>query len=194
MTTSAGSRRELALAAVLCLAGAGLAVFAGGQSWASVHVVDSVVASRSVTGTELTGAATALGWAGLAGLAALFAVGGRVRAGLGALLALFGVGLVYVSATSTGHEHALSVAADKSQSILMAGPISVDTTGWPVVSLLGGVLLIAAGLLTAVRGARWPGMSSRYERSPERPVERSGAPDSAGMWKALDRGEDPTRE
>lgn len=195
MSASAGPRRELATAALLCLAGAGLAVFAGGQAWASVHAVDSVVTSRSVTGTELAGAATALGWAGLAGVAALFAVSGRVRSGLGALLALLGAGLVYLAATATGHEHVLSVAAAKSQSVLMAGPVSVDTTGWPLVSVAGGVLLVAAGLLTAVRGAGWPGMSSRYSRSATseagKPKAEAG---SAAMWKALDRGEDPTGE
>lgn len=202
MSASPGSRRELAWAALLCLAGAGLAVFAGGQAWASVHAVDSVVTARSVTGTELSGAATALGWAGLAGVAALFAVGGRARSGLGALLALLGAGLVYLAATATGHEHVVTVAAAKSQSILMAGPVSVDTTGWPIVSVAGGVLLLAAGLLTAVRGARWPGMSSRYTRSPSVP-ETGNAPEAgkpkarsepAAMWKALDRGEDPTGE
>jgi uncharacterized membrane protein (TIGR02234 family) len=184
------ARRELLTAALLCLVGAGLALFASGQSWATAHAVDSVLTRKSVTGGELTGAATALGWAGLAGLLALFAVGGRVRAGLGVLLALFGVGLVYVSATSTGHEHVLSVAADKSQSIQMAGLVAIDTTAWPIVSVIGGVLLAAGGLLVAIRGARWPGMSSRYERSA---TKKQVEPDDAvGMWKALDRGEDPT--
>jgi uncharacterized membrane protein (TIGR02234 family) len=72
--------------------------------------------------------------------------------------------------------------------------------------LAGGVLLVAAGVLTVSRGSRWPGMSARYDRA-RAPVAasargREGAPgtaaaepaeqDPAGLWKSLDRGEDPT--
>jgi uncharacterized membrane protein (TIGR02234 family) len=61
-----------------------------------------------------------------------------------------------------------------------------------VVTVAAGLLLAAGGLVTVVRGARWPGMSSRYERGA---TPRQTVPsDSAGMWKALDRGEDPTGE
>jgi uncharacterized membrane protein (TIGR02234 family) len=177
----------MTLAVALCAAGAGLAVTAGGQDWVTVRAPDAVVGSSwSLTGTELTGAATALGWAGLAGLAALFAVRGVVRSGLGVLLALFGAGVVYF--TLSGRSDARSVAAAKHQSLSLASHVTVATTAWWAVSLLGGALLLAAGLLTAVRGAGWAGMSSKYDR--DAAPRRAGDP--VGMWKALDRGEDPT--
>jgi len=184
------ARRELTLAALLCGAGAALTAGAGGRSWATVHAPDTIVAvSKSLTGTELTGAATALGWAGLAGLAALFAVRGVLRAGLGVLLAVFGAGIVYATTTAISRSHVLSVAAGKSQALGLSTHATISTSAWWAVSLVGGVLLVAGGLLTAVRGARWAGMSAKYERG-----SGPAAPkDAVGMWKALDRGEDPTR-
>jgi uncharacterized membrane protein (TIGR02234 family) len=61
---------------------------------------------------------------------------------------------------------------------------------WPVLSAICGVLVVAAGVLIAVRGHRWQGMSARYEAQPARadnPVKAAAA-----LWSALDRGEDPT--
>ena len=46
-------------------------------------------------------------------------------------------------------------------------------------------------LLAVVRGASWPAMSSRYERGSA--ARRAPDPEHPGeIWKALDRGEDPT--
>src|SRR5437879_2459232 len=152
------TRRELVTAALLCAAGAGLAVSAGGREWATVHAQDTLVPlGRSLTGQELTGAATALGWAGLAGLAAVFATQGRVRAAVGVLLTVFGAGIGYSSVTAVGRPHVLETAAGKSQLLGLAGHATVGTTAWWTISAVGGLLLLAAGALVAVRGARWPG-------------------------------------
>jgi uncharacterized membrane protein (TIGR02234 family) len=199
------ARRELTAAAVLCAVGAGTAVLAGGRSWATVRASDAITPlSQHVTGRELTGGAVALGWAGLAGLAALFATRGRVRALVGALLGLFGAGIVYTSVTATGHAHILQVAGDKSALMRLGGEAAVHTAPWWLASAAGGVLLGLGGLLTLVRGARWPGMSARYERTtagsegaavtPDRRSAgaRARADDPSLLWKSLDRGVDPT--
>jgi uncharacterized membrane protein (TIGR02234 family) len=199
-------RRELVTAALLCAAGAGLSVSAGGREWAAVHAQDTLVPLQtSLTGQELTGATTALGWAGLAGLAAMFATQGRVRAAVGVLFAVFGAGIGYTSVTAVSRPHVLKTAAGTSQLLGLAAHPTVSTTAWWVLSAIGGVLLLAAGGLVAVRGARWSGMSARYEvagapgssiETPERPPGQtspgSGPDDPARMWKSLDRGEDPT--
>jgi uncharacterized membrane protein (TIGR02234 family) len=186
-------------AVLLCAAGAGLSVSAGGRQWATVRAQDTLVPlSSSLTGHELTGAATALGWAGLAGLAALFATRGAVRAAVGVLLTVFGAVIAYSSVTAVGHRHVLAAAAGKSQLLGLAGHPVVGTTAWWAVSAAGGLLLLAAGLLATVRGARWPGMSARYDpagataASASRVPAGSGSADPLGMWKSLDRGEDPT--
>ncbi|MFB4316219.1 Trp biosynthesis-associated membrane protein [Actinomadura sp. 21ATH] len=204
--------RERGLAALVCAAGAGLTLLAAGRPWASVRARDAITPfAQELAGRDLSTVPGALGWAALAGLAALFATRGRVRAGVGALLALFGAGIGYAAVTSVQRADVAAAAGEKSAMLRLAGSLSVDVAPWWAVSLAGGVLLVAAGLFTLVRGARWPGMSARYERTraPEGEAKaaskgsgsgagskgkRPAAPeaDPAGLWKSLDRGEDPT--
>ncbi|GAA2158508.1 Trp biosynthesis-associated membrane protein [Actinomadura napierensis] len=194
--------RERGLTALLCAAGAGLALLAGNPTWATVKAEDAITPfSQHLTGHDLGGTATALGWAGLAGLAALFATRGRIRSGVGVLIALFGAGVVYASAAAVQRAHVLSVAGDKSALLKIGAHPSLSVNLWWMASVTGGVLLVAGGLFAAVRGARWPGMSARYERTgtdAPRPAARkagpAGAPaeDPSALWKSLDRGEDPT--
>jgi uncharacterized membrane protein (TIGR02234 family) len=53
-----------------------------------------------------------------------------------------------------------------------------------------------AGLLALRYGRLWPGMSGRYERGGAPRPQRRPAPVDPDrpedLWKALDRGEDPT--
>lgn len=192
-------RRELTVAALLCAVGAGTAVLAGGRSWATVAVRDTMTPiQQPVTGHELAAVAVALGWAGLAALAALFATRGRVRAAVGALLALFGAAIGYASVTAVQHAHVLRVAAEKSALIRPDTGATVHATSWWVISAVGGALLVVAGALTLVRGARWPGMSARYDspgvRRSQSPGGRQEPGDAAALWRSLDRGEDPTED
>ncbi|MBX6769154.1 MAG: Trp biosynthesis-associated membrane protein [Actinomadura rubrobrunea] len=186
--------RERALAALLCAAGAGLTLLAAGRAWAHVRAAGAITPfTLELTGRDLGGAAGALGWAGLAGLAALFATRGKVRTGVGVVLAAFGAAIGYASAASVRTAHVLAAAGDKSALLRLSGNPSADVTLWWAVSLGGGVLLLAAGLVTILRGARWPGLSMRYER-PAAAVTRTppAADDPSSLWKSLDRGEDPT--
>ncbi|TDC69751.1 TIGR02234 family membrane protein [Actinomadura sp. GC306] len=195
--------RERGLAALLCAAGAGLALLAAGRTWAVVRAEDAITPlTQSLTGGDLGGAAGALGWAGLAGLAALFATRGPARAAVGVLLALFGAGICYASAAAVQRANVLSAAGDKSALMSIGTAPAVDVGLWWAVSVTGGVLLAVAGLVCAVRGRRWPGMSARYERAAPRgaaaggsgpePGEGPAEQDPSAMWKSLDRGEDPT--
>ncbi|MFI0406993.1 Trp biosynthesis-associated membrane protein [Actinomadura sp. 3N508] len=187
--------RERGMTALLCAAGAGLALLAAGRTWATVTAEDAITPfSQSLTGGDLGGAPGALGWAALAGLAALFATRGRVRAGVGVLIALFGVGIAYASTVAVQRSSVLSAAEEKSALIKLGADPALQVNLWWVLSLAGGVLLVAAGLVTAVRGARWPGMSARYERAAPRTPDPAAGDDPSAMWKSLDRGEDPTAQ
>ncbi|MGI5168909.1 Trp biosynthesis-associated membrane protein [Spirillospora sp. CA-253888] len=196
--------RERGLAALVCAAGAGLTLLAAGRPWATVRARDAITPfSLELTGRDLGALPGGLGWAALAGMAVLFATRGRVRAGLGALLAAFGAVIAVSSVTGIRAGEVRAAAAGKSTMLRLAGETTVQTGPWWAVSLVGGVLIVAAGLFTLVRGARWPGMSARYERQGAAPAGPAGsaparsAPagdDSASLWKSLDRGEDPTDE
>ena len=185
-------RREIAVAALLGAAGAGLVAGVAGRTWATV--VERAGAgleplSQHLTGRSLSGVVAALGWAGLAGIAALLATRGWVRVAVGVLLTGFGAIVAVVSPTVVRRAHVISAARDRSNLARLAGDVSVHVGGWWIPSVAGGVLLAAAGLLTVVRGRRWPGMSARYDRPG---AVRPAGDDPASLWKALDRGDDPT--
>jgi hypothetical protein len=64
----------------------------------------------------------------------------------------------------------------------------------------GALLLLRAGVATALRGPDWPVMSARYD-APAGPGARGGgqaarprgaALDAATIWESLNGGEDPT--
>ena len=184
-------RRELAVAALLGVAGAGLVSGFAGRTWATVveRAAGLETLSQQLTGRSLSGVIAALGWAGLAGVAALLATRGWVRVAVGALLTGFGVIIAIASPGAVRRAHVISVAGEKSNLARLAGEVTVHTSGWWTMSLAGGVLLAAAGLLTITRGRRWPGMSARYDRPGAAPPAGG---DPASLWKSLDRGDDPT--
>jgi uncharacterized membrane protein (TIGR02234 family) len=188
------ARRELTAAVLLGAAGAGLAAGFTGRTWATVTMrggPDLVPSLQALTGRSLSGGITALGLAGLAGIAALLATRGWARTAVGVLLTGFGVLIAVLAPLAVRGDNVVSAAADRTNLTRLTGDLTVHVGGWWIVALLGGILLAAAGLLTVVRGRRWPGMSARYDRPGTAP--RVGD-DPASLWKSLDRGDDPTSE
>jgi uncharacterized membrane protein (TIGR02234 family) len=185
-------RRELTAAAVLGAVGAAIVTGFAGRTWATVaeHAGAGLeTLNQHLTGRDLNGVVAALGWAGLAGIAALLATRGWARVAIGALLAAFGVIVAIASPYAVGRAHVIAAAGEKSNLARVGGEVAVHVTAWWTLSLAGGVLLAAAGLLTVVRGRGWPGMSARYDRPG---TARTAGEDPASLWKALDRGDDPT--
>ncbi|HEY9240910.1 MAG TPA: Trp biosynthesis-associated membrane protein, partial [Streptosporangiaceae bacterium] len=74
--------------------------------------------------------------------------------------------------------------------ISVASHVTMAAFPWRWVAVAGAVLIVAAGLLAAWRGTRWPVMSSRYDR----PARHRPSPstDPAALWEALSQGIDPT--
>jgi hypothetical protein len=183
-------RRRLTIAVLLCLVGAGVAVFATSRTW-SVDVTPRPAPLPSVrvarTGGDLLPWVPALALVGLAGAGAVLATRGLVRRLIGALLVFAGAG----------------VAAGG-----VYGTAAVERGGanpaWPALCALGGLLAAVGGLYTTARGHRWPGMGARYERPGGRgtaardttaePADGSRVEGrtTTAAWEALDRGEDPT--
>jgi disulfide bond formation protein DsbB len=181
------SKRELVVALLLCLAGAALAVYAAGRTWA-VDVTPRPAPLPAVrterTGGDLVPWVSALAVVGLAGAGAVLATRGRTRRLVGALLVLVGLGV------AAGGAYGL---------VVQSGPVGPTA---PLLCLFGGLVAATGGALTVVRGQRWPGLGARYE-SPLRAGTPAAGPDSGGpervegrstsaAWDALDRGEDPT--
>jgi uncharacterized membrane protein (TIGR02234 family) len=185
------ARRELTAAVVL--GGVGAAIVAGfaGRTWATVASSGTGLGTfgQQLTGKSLNGVLGALGWAGLAGIAALLATRGWPRVAIGVLLAAFGVVAAVVSPLAVRRAHVIAAAGEKSNLARLGTHVAVHVNAWWVVSLAGGLLLAAAGVLTVLRGRGWPGMSARYDRPG---TARPAGDDPASLWKALDRGDDPT--
>lgn len=197
---SAGSRRSLAAGLLLGAAGATVVLLASGQTWAGGKAaVGGGTLALNAEGQDVTGLPAALAIVGLAALVAVFAVRGAGRLAVAGLLALSGLGAAlsaYLGATDSA---ALDEKAAQSTGDTSATIESLTHTAWPYVTAAGGLLILLAGLLALRYGSRWPTMSGRYERdgTPRPRKARRTAPDPdrpEDLWKALDRGEDPTRE
>ena len=192
-------RREMAGAVVGAVAAGGLALSAGGQTWvtATVERLEPLPpVTEQLTGSELAPLVPAGGLVLLAAAVALVAVRGAGRVLVGLLAAAAGGALGW-----SGLRTLLTDADVTAAGVVGSGtPGSTLTAGvsaaWPVLVLVAGLLAVAAGLLTVLRGSSWPGMGRRYERpAAAAPVRRRTDEDRAlDAWRALDRGEDPTED
>jgi LPXTG-motif cell wall-anchored protein len=179
-----GSRRALTRAVLGCAVGAALALLAASRTWV-VEVTHrdapAAVLHTPRTGSSLEPWLTALALVALAGAGALLATRGRPRSLVGVVLLGSGLG------------------------VLAAGGYGLATVAhvravWPVLAIVGALLIGYGGTEATFRSRSWPAMGGRYERpqAPRTPAE--DAPQHTGpsrsdvaMWDALDRGEDPTR-
>lgn len=201
--------RTLAPALAAGALGAALVLVAAGKTWSRGYA--SFGQTRlpvHVTGSDTSALPGALALVGLASLVAVFAVRRAGRYAVAALLALSGLGVLVTALARRGDHGALDGAAATAAGLVRATATGTSATGWPWVSAAGGLLLLAAGLLALRYGPGWPAMSSRYDSpTAARPVRARAAASAAAsrrpapvdpdraedLWKALDRGEDPTR-
>jgi uncharacterized membrane protein (TIGR02234 family) len=207
-----GDRRSLALMLLFAVVGASVVLLAAGRTWSRGQVAFQGSAIHvSATGAQTTGVPGALALVALASAVAVFAVRGFGRRLVGVLLALAGAAALAVCVTAATGSAELNRKAAAAVGLSHADATGVTHSAWPWLGVVGGVLLVLAGLLVITRGRDWPGMSSRYEAPERRRVGRSGPAAArsaaasaarstaaaepatpADFWKALDRGEDPT--
>lgn len=175
----------------------------------------------AVTGRTLDSAPTALAVVALAGVVAVIATKATIRQAVGVLVAVAGGVAIWRSAAalpavSASRAEELVRAKQRVNVISGAAPEVTTHAVWGVLSVVGAVLVVLAGVFIAVRGGRWRGMSGRYrapgtESKSPRPTaapsapsdepsdEPSGEPSDeerarhdASLWGALERGDDPT--
>jgi uncharacterized membrane protein (TIGR02234 family) len=172
------------VAVIATLVGA-LAVAAGALlRWVSVDYTDDLrgPVSVSAAGRELQPALLPLAFAALAALGAMLATGGVVRRVVGIVLSLVGVAVVVLAVTSFANG-----PGDLLPSTALAGSSEIHRS-WIglLVTVVGGVLLVAAGVLQALK-PREGGLGRRYERRSTVPVD-----DELHLWRELDAHRDPT--
>ncbi|GHG17571.1 TIGR02234 family membrane protein [Streptomyces filamentosus] len=194
-----GGRRSLALALLLGALGATVVLLSAGQIWAqgTASVAGGTVPVEADGGT-VTGVPTALAIVGLAALVAVFAVRRAGRTLVAGLLALSGAGAALAAFLGASDSAALDAEAARISGDTAAAVAGLTHTAWPYVTAGGALLILLAGLFALRFGKSWPAMGGRYERSgtPRTPRRAAaGDPDRPeDLWKALDRGEDPTHD
>ncbi|MCX4991579.1 MULTISPECIES: TIGR02234 family membrane protein [unclassified Streptomyces] len=189
-------RRSLAVTLLSGALGAAVALLSTRQSWAEgTATVAGGAFPLTAKGSDVTGVPAALAIVGLAALVAVFAVRRSGRLLVSALLALSGAGTVVAAVLGAGDSSALDERAAAASGNTAATASGLSHTVWPYVAAAGGALILLAGLLAVRYGRLWPAMSGRYERD-GRPRPRKVKPVDPDrpedLWKALDRGEDPT--
>ncbi|MEU3994977.1 TIGR02234 family membrane protein [Streptomyces fungicidicus] len=190
-------RRSLAVALLSGALGAAVALLATRQEWSQgTASVAGGTFPLTANGSDVTGVPAALAVVGLAALVAVFAVRGAGRLVVAALLALSGAGTVVAAVLGATDSSALDEKAAEVSGDTSAAVGALSHTAWPYVAAAGGALLLLAGLLALRYGRLWPAMSGRYERNgavrPRRRPARVDPDRPEDLWKALDRGEDPT--
>ncbi|MEV8591956.1 TIGR02234 family membrane protein [Streptomyces sp. NPDC052012] len=198
---AAGAARagRLSLAAALLSGalGAAVALLATRQQWSEgTATVAGGAFPLTAKGSDVTGVPAALAIVGLAALVAVFAVRRAGRVAVAALLALSGAGTIAAALLGASDSSALDEKAAEAAGDTSATVDVLSHTAWPYVAAVGGLLLLLAGLLALRYGRLWPAMSGRYERGGAPRPRRRPAPTDPDrpeeLWKALDRGEDPT--
>ncbi|MFE1251387.1 TIGR02234 family membrane protein [Streptomyces sp. NPDC058735] len=185
-------------AALLCGAlGAALTLLATRQQWSEgTTTVAGGSFPLTARGSDVTGVPAALAVMSLAALVAVFAVRRAGRVVVAGLLALSGAGTVTAALLGASDSSALEKQAAQASGDTSASVSALSHTAWPYVAVAGGILILLAGLLALRYGRLWPAMSGRYERGgtprPRRKVPAADPDRPEDLWKALDRGEDPT--
>ncbi len=177
-------------AIVALIIGAVLLLLGYSMPWATVAIpmVTGGPASTQVelSGHDIASLASMAGWLAAAGLAGIIATRTWGRMLIGAIVALAGAGsLVAVAWFAVASAGLVKAAAESHAGEALSDLGDYSITWWWIPTLLGSLLVLAAGLLTCARGRTWPGLGRKYERSTTRQLTD---------WQALDQGQDPTLE
>jgi tryptophan-associated transmembrane protein len=175
------SRRSYALTLAACLVGSVLAAYAVTRTW-SLQLTPRTGMSdlrTARTGTDAAPWVIGLALVALAGTGALLATRGVVRRVLGVLLTLAGLGV--------------AAGAIVARAGVDPGAAGAGANVWPVVGVLGGLIIVAGGATTVRVGGGWPAMSARYDRKVAAPappqVRRSSPGDDASSAGGASSGD-----
>jgi uncharacterized membrane protein (TIGR02234 family) len=196
--------RGLPRALAGCALGGALVLIAQAVTWSRATVPRPTGGGQqvSVTGHDVASGLPAIGWALLALTLAMLASSGVVRRLVGLVVGFVGLSAVFTAVAARGRVNA---ALANAAFTTPAHPVHAGSGLWWLVAAIGGVLATVAGFAALWRGGRWGGLGARYEAPAAAGSEATGAgdevtprtaepraDDSAAVWRALDRGEDPT--
>ena len=198
---------------VATIIGSALALLSWSQTWFELELTDASTQGAgeaiAVPGSVASPALAALGLAGLALVAALAIAGPGIRIVLGVLEVVLGGCVLLAAGISIGDPvAAVAPAVTDATGVSGSGPTAelvaaAAATAWPAVAIVGGVLLVLAGIAVLVTGTRWPTSSRRYRAARLAEADDVAGHDAGGRpasdraiddWDELSRGDDPTAD
>lgn len=184
------ARRSPAGAVLSCALGALLVLLASGRQWAHTTLAETTGGGRtalSATGHNVAPSLPALGVALLALSAAILASNRLMRRIVGIVVVFVAAAAVGVGITARGD---VSSALEHREVGVQGLVVNASANGWWLVATVGGLIAVAAGVLTVWRADQWSGLGAKYDAPSSAPKPTKDP--AAVAWEALDRGEDPT--
>jgi uncharacterized membrane protein (TIGR02234 family) len=191
------SRAGYALTVLIGAAASGACALAVARPWVRGHATEAGLPriDASVDGADIAPVAGALALVCLAGFGAVIATRGAVRRAVGVVIVAC-AGVVAALSAVAGSATRLIEDALTAKG-WSGGPYESTATAWRALAFAAAVVVVAAGAAVAGFGAHWATMGVRYdspsEPHPRAPTDGEGLTDAA-MWRALDDGDDPTRD
>ncbi|MGV2983671.1 Trp biosynthesis-associated membrane protein [Microbacterium sp. AGC85] len=192
-------RRGRSTAVVAFLLAGGIGIISSTQTWLSVTRADAGEPIL-VPGADALALLAPLSLAVLALGAALALVGRTLRHVFATLALLGGALLAWWTAEIVFTAPVSAVAATVTETTGLAGGTavtdviaSITVTFWPMLALIGWVLLIVAAGFTLVTANRWKTGGKRFRTDTAAHGETDGTVDAIDSWDDLSRGTDPTR-
>ncbi len=183
---------------IVSVTGSALVPYADALAIAGLASLAAVLATRKLW-RRLSGLIVAVLGAGLAASVFTVSTAGAVAAAAASVGPASNPGAGSVTQGSGGSSPVPDVVG-------AAPHVEFTLVGWQILVVAGALAMIAAGLIAVTRPARLAVMSSKYEApagpAPARPRAADEGPagrgaagppaDSASIWEALSRGDDPT--
>lgn len=185
-------RRGYALTLLLGLASAGAVAVGATKPWvtATAEVAGMPRLVTDVTGSDIAPAAGALGLAVLAAFGAVVATGGWVRRVVGVLIVVAMLFVAYVAlfpGSTTGLVEDGLAATGWS-----GGGYHVSSVWWRWLVAVAALVGAVCGGLVVRYATQWATMGDRYDAPSER--ASTEVTTEADVWRAIDRGDDPTTD
>ena len=193
------AQRGRSIAVIGFLLAGAIGIISSTQTWLTVTRADSGEPIL-VAGADALALRAPLSLAVLAVGAALAIVGVVLRYALAALALLAGGLLTWWTADILFSTPLPAVAPTVTQATGLAGSstlmdmiASIEPSAWPVLALIGWVVLIMSALFALITAHRWKRGGRRYRTDAAAHGDHDGPVDAIDSWDDLSRGTDPTR-
>ncbi|MGG5172769.1 Trp biosynthesis-associated membrane protein [Pseudarthrobacter sp. J1738] len=174
------------------------------QTWLNVTLdpSDVRVAPLKVAGSKAATAVTALALVSLAGALAASIAGRVARWIIAVMIVISAAGIVSAGATVLADPLSAAQSAIASATGIAEGNADVQTTVFPVIAMVAGVLLALSAVVLLLAGRHWK-QNTRYKSAAAAAASGTGEGtnaeheasedlDEIDSWDSLSRGEDPT--